>query len=117
ADVRNNGAFRWSVRGGDIDAAFRNADVIVKERIVQQRLIPTAMEPRAMLAQWSAASAELTLWNTTQNPHIVRFLCSVVTGVPEDKLRVVAPEVGGGFGSQNAPYPPGFMTVLCAMRL
>ena len=117
ADVPNNEAFSWSVSGGAVDAAFRNADVIVKERIVQQRLIPTAMEPRAMLAQWSAASGELTLWNTTQNTHIVRFLCSVVTGVPEDKLRVVAPEVGGGFGSKIAAYPADFITVFCAMRL
>jgi len=117
ADIPNNEAFSWSVSGGDVDAAFRNADVIVKERIIQQRLIPTAMEPRALLAQWSAASGELTLWNTTQNPHIVRFLCSVVTGVPEDKLRVVAPEVGGGFGSKIAAYPADFITVFCAMRL
>jgi aerobic carbon-monoxide dehydrogenase large subunit len=117
ADVPSNEAFRWTVSGGDVDAAFRSADVVVKERIVQQRLIPTAMEPRALLAQWSAASGELTLWNTTQNPHIVRFLCSVVTGVPEDKLRVVAPEVGGGFGSKIAAYPADFITVFCAMRL
>jgi carbon-monoxide dehydrogenase large subunit len=117
ADIPKNEAFSWSVSGGDVDAAFRNADVIVKERIVQQRLIPTAMEPRALLAQWSAASGELTLWNTTQNPHIVRFLCSVVTGVPEDKLRVIAPEVGGGFGSKIAAYPADFITVFCAMRL
>jgi len=116
-DIPSNQAFHWTVAGGDIDAAFKNADVVVKERIVQQRLIPNAMEPRAALAQWSAASGELTLWNTTQNPHIVRFLCSVVTGVPEDKLRVVAPEVGGGFGSKIAAYPADFATVFCAMRL
>ena len=102
ADVPNNEAFHWTVAGGDIDAAFKNAEVVVKERIVQQRLIPNAMEPRSALAQWSGASGELTLWNTTQNPHILRFLCSVVTGVPEDKLRVIAPEVGGGFGSKIA---------------
>ena len=117
ADVPRNEAFHWVVAGGDIDAAFKNADVIVKERIVQQRLIPNAMEPRAALAQWSGASGELTLWNTTQNPHIVRFLCSVVTGVPEDKLRVVAPEVGGGFGSKIAVYPADFITCFCAMTL
>ena len=63
------------------------------------------------------ATGELTLWNTTQNPHIVRFLCSVVTGVPEDKLRVIAPEVGGGFGSKIAAYPGDFITVFCAMKL
>ena len=58
------------------------------------------------------ATGELTLWNTTQNPHIVRFIGSLVTGVPEDKLRVVAPEVGGGFGSKIAQYPGDFITVL-----
>ncbi len=117
ADVPNNEAFHWTVAGGDIDAAFRNAEVVVKERIVQQRLIPNAMEPRAALAQWSGASGELTLWNTTQNPHILRFLCSVVTGVPENKLRVIAPEVGGGFGSKIAAYPADFITCMCAMKL
>ena len=117
AEIPNNEAFHWVVAGGDIEAAFKNAEVVVKERIVQQRLIPNAMEPRAALAQWSQAAGELTLWNTTQNPHIVRFLCSVVTGVPEDKLRVIAPEVGGGFGSKIAVYPADLVTVFCAMRL
>jgi len=117
SDVPNNEAFHWTVGGGDIDAAFKNAEVVVKERIVQQRLIPNAMEPRAALAHWKGASGELTLWNTTQNPHILRFLCSVVTGISEDKLRVVAPEVGGGFGSKIAAYPADFITVFCARKL
>jgi carbon-monoxide dehydrogenase large subunit len=117
ADVPNNEAFHWTVAGGDVDAAFKKAEIVVKERIVQQRLIPNAMEPRAALAQWSGASGELTLWNTTQNPHILRFLCSVVTGVPENKLRVIAPEVGGGFGSKIAAYPADFITCFCAMKL
>jgi len=116
-DIQRNEAFHWTVGGGDVEAAFKNADVVVKETIVQQRLIPNAMEPRATLATWSGASGELTVWNTTQNPHILRFLCSVVTGVPEDKLRVVAPEVGGGFGSKIAAYPADFLTVFCSMRL
>ncbi len=117
ADIPNNEAFHWTVAGGDIDAAFRTAEIVVKERIVQQRLIPNAMEPRAALAQWGGASGDLTLWNTTQNPHILRFLCSVVTGVPENKLRVIAPEVGGGFGSKIAAYPADFITCLCSMKL
>ena len=115
--VPNNVAFHWPMLGGDVDAAFAKADVVVSERIIQQRLIPNAMEPRAALAKWSGASGELTLWNTTQNPHILRFLCSVVTGVPEDKLRVIAPEVGGGFGSKIAAYPADFVTAFCAMKL
>ncbi|PYS10705.1 MAG: carbon monoxide dehydrogenase, partial [Acidobacteria bacterium] len=63
--VENNVAFHWTVTGGDVDGAFKKADVIIKERIVQQRLIPNAMEPRSTLAHWSGASGELTLWNTT----------------------------------------------------
>jgi carbon-monoxide dehydrogenase large subunit len=117
ADIPNNEAFHWVVAGGDLDAAFKKADVVIKERIVQQRLIPNAMEPRATLAQWSRATGELTIWNTTQNPHILRFLSSLVLGVPEDKLRVIAPEVGGGFGSKIAAYPADFITAFCSMRL
>ena len=83
-DIPGNQAFHWTVAGGgDVDAAFAEAEadgVVIKERILQQRLIPNAMEPRGAVAQYTRATGELTLWNTTQNPHIVRFLCSVVTG-------------------------------------
>jgi carbon-monoxide dehydrogenase large subunit len=115
--VPNNQAFHWTIAGGDVEAAFADADLVVGDRIIQQRLIPTAMEPRSALAQWQGATGELTLWNTTQNPHIARFLCSVTAGVPEDKLRVVAPEVGGGFGSKIAQYPGEMIAVFCTMRL
>jgi carbon-monoxide dehydrogenase large subunit len=116
-EAPGNVAFHWTVAGGDVDAAFRNADVVVRERIVQQRLIPTAMETRGAVAQFVPATGELTLWNTTQNPHIVRFAMSVVTGVPEDRLRVVAPEVGGGFGSKIAQIQGDFVTAFCSMKL
>lgn len=118
ASVPGNQAFHWKVAGGDADAAFAAPGAVtVRDRIVQQRLIPTPMEPRSALAQWTAATGELTLWNTTQNPHIVRFIGSLVMGVPEDKFRVVAPEVGGGFGAKIAQYPADFLTCFCAMRL
>ncbi len=116
-DIPANQAFHWTVAGGDVDAAFAAADIVVRERIVQQRLIPTAMEPRAAVAQWVGATGELTVWNTTQNPHIARFLISLVTRVPEDKLRVVAPEVGGGFGSKIALYPGELLAIFCTMKL
>ncbi|MEZ5361503.1 MAG: molybdopterin cofactor-binding domain-containing protein [Bryobacterales bacterium] len=116
-NIEGNQAFHWTVSGGDVDAAFANADVVIRDRIVQQRLIPTAMETRAALAHYIQASGELTLWNTTQNPHIVRFLSSVVTGIPEDKTRIIAPEVGGGFGSKIAVYPADFLTIVCSKRL
>jgi carbon-monoxide dehydrogenase large subunit len=117
AEIPGNQAFHWTVAGGDVDAAFAKADVVVKDRIIQQRLIPTAMEPRAAVAQWSAATGDLTIWNTTQNPHILRFLASLITGVSESKLRVIAPEVGGGFGSKIAAYPGEFIAAFCSMKL
>jgi carbon-monoxide dehydrogenase large subunit len=91
--------------------------VIVRDTIVQQNLVPNAIEPRSAVASWQSAMGELTLWNTTQNPHIARFICCVVTGIPEHKIRVIAPEVGGGFGSKIAVYPGEMITVFCAMKL
>ena len=116
-DAPNNQAFRWVATGGDVDAAFNAAEVVVKERIIQQRLLPHPMEPRSAIAQYVSATGEMTLWNTTQNPHIARFLTSVVTGVPEHKVRVIAPEVGGGFGSKIPFYADEAITVFCAMKL
>ncbi len=114
ADVPSNVCFKWNVKGGDVEAAFKAADVIVKERIVNQRLIPNAMEPRAALAQYSSATNEFTLWVTSQNPHIVRFLLSLDTGIPEHQIRVIAPEVGGGFGSKIPHYPEDAMAVFAS---
>ena len=116
-DAPNNQAFHWVATGGDVEEAFRSPEVVVRERIVQQRLIPNAMEPRAALAQWVGVTGELTLWSTTQNPHIVRLLLSSVAGLPEHKIRVIAPEVGGGFGSKIAFYADEAITVFCAMKL
>ena len=117
AEAPGNLAFHWALEGGDVAAAFQSADVVVRDRIVQQRLIPTAMETRGAVAQFTPATGELTLWNTTQNPHIVRFIMSLVTGVPEDRLRVVAPEVGGGFGSKIAQIQGDFIAAFCSMKL
>jgi carbon-monoxide dehydrogenase large subunit len=117
AEAPGNLAFHWTVAGGDVDAAFSKADVVVRDRIIQQRLIPNAMEPRGALAHYLPATGELTLWNTTQNPHIVRFIVSLVCGIPEDRLRVIAPEVGGGFGSKIPQIQGDFITVFCSMKL
>ena len=116
-DAPGNQAFHWVVAGGEIDEAFEKADVVVKDTINLQRLIPNAMEPRSAVAQYVAATGDLTLWGTTQNPHIARFLTSVVTGVGEHKVRVIAPEVGGGFGSKIPYYADEAITSFCAMQL
>jgi carbon-monoxide dehydrogenase large subunit len=114
SDVPNNVCFHWQVNGGDVQSAFKSADVVVKEHIINQRLIPNAMEPRASLAQYSSGTGEVTLWTTTQNPHIVRFLLSLDTGTPEHKIRVIAPEVGGGFGSKIPHYPEESMVIFAS---
>src|SRR5439155_1427008 len=95
-----NRCYTWALSAGDVDEEFANAEVIVKERYRQQRLIPNAMEPRGVIVQPFPATGELTMWSSTQVPHIARVTLSMVTGISEAKLRVVAPDVGGGFGSK-----------------
>src|SRR5437899_219732 len=106
ADAPGNVAFKWAL--GDAaatDAAFKSAAVTVKKRIVNQRLVANAMEPRACVARFDPATGELTLWVTSQNPHVHRLLmCAFVLGIPEHKVRVIAPDVGGGFGSKIFLY-------------
>src|SRR5437762_4812040 len=106
ADAPGNVAFKWEI--GDraaTDAAFNSAPVKVKKRIVNQRLVANAMEPRACVARYDDATGELTLWVTSQNPHVHRLLmCAFVLGIPEHKVRVIAPDVGGGFGSKIFLY-------------
>ncbi len=118
-DVPSNTAFRWVVSSGDdgLEAAFAEADVVVKERIIQQRLLPTAMEPRAAVGQWNSGTQEMTLWCTTQNPHICRHVLGLVVGIPDHKFRVIAPEVGGGFGSKIPVYADEALVCWAARRL
>ncbi len=103
-DIPANTAFTWKAEGGDVEAAFSNADHVVKQRIVNNRLQPTAIETRAALAEYNRATGEATMYITSQNPHIHRLLLSIITGIPENKLRIIAPDVGGGFGSKIHCY-------------
>src|SRR5262249_32169649 len=100
----DNTAFTFHQEGGDINAAFTDADVVVKQRIVSQRLIPTSMETRGVVADWRSGEKSLTLYSSTQIPHLLRTLVAGALGVPEHRLRVIAPEVGGGFGSKLQMY-------------
>src|SRR5439155_24775379 len=99
-ELGTNAAFTWKLESGDIEAAFKQADRIVKQRIIHQRLTPMAIEPRGCLASYHAGEQALTLWTSTQVPHLVRTLLPGMIKVPENKIRIVAPEVGGGFGSK-----------------
>ncbi|WP_445529135.1 xanthine dehydrogenase family protein molybdopterin-binding subunit [Streptomyces cyslabdanicus] len=118
AEKGTNRAYVWPFRTGeDFEAVRQLADVVVKRRYRQQRLIPNAMEPRAVVVTPLAASGEFTVYSATQIPHILRVMLSVVTGVPEHKLRVVAPDVGGGFGSKLQVYGEEAIAVEVARRL
>ncbi len=97
-----NLAWTYPFKAGDIDKAFGEADVVVRQRIVNQRLIPNAIEPRSVVAK--VDGGDLTLWSTTQIPHFVQLFVAINLGVPQNRVRVIAPEVGGGFGSKLNVY-------------
>ena len=103
-EAQDNLSFTWHVSGGDYETARATAEVVVNQRIINQRLIPTPMETRGVVADYSAARDHITLWTSTQIPHLVRLLFSAVTGHPEHKVRVIAPDVGGAFGCKLYLY-------------
>ena len=111
-DLPNNISYAWALGNKDETLqALAEADHVVELELINQRLIPNAMEPRACAAQWSAAMEEMTVWTTSQNPHPIRLLLSAFTlGIPENKLRVISPDVGGGFGSKIFHYPEEIIT-------
>jgi carbon-monoxide dehydrogenase large subunit len=110
-----NKSFEWPFANGDIDAAFRDAPVVLERTYRQQRLIPSAMEPRAVVA--SCVGGEFTLWSATQIPHVLRVMLALVTGIGEQNIRVIAPDVGGGFGSKLQVTAEEVLAVLVARRL
>jgi aerobic carbon-monoxide dehydrogenase large subunit len=114
-ELGSNLVFTYPVKGGDIDTAFREAEATVKLRIVNQRLIPNAMEPRAVVAKFEAG--ELTVWSSTQIPHFVQLILSVNIGLSQNKVRVIAPEVGGGFGSKLQVYAEELLVAHLAKQL
>jgi carbon-monoxide dehydrogenase large subunit len=99
-----------------VQAAIDAADVVVTRRYFQPRLIPNAIETRGVLAQVGPTD-EVTLWSATQVPHILRFALQLVLGIPESKIRVIAPDVGGGFGSKLNVYAEEALAVVLAKRL
>jgi len=116
AEAPTNVAFQWNI-GGDVEPIFNQADVVVRQRFVNQRLQPSAMEPRAAIAEYNAGSKELKVHVTSQNPHIHRLLLSLILGIPEQRIHVIAPDVGGGFGSKIPCYPWEAIVSALAMRL
>jgi carbon-monoxide dehydrogenase large subunit len=112
-----NRCYVWKLDAGDVDRLFAEAAVTVQERYRQNRLIPNAIEPRAVFVTPIPATGDYTLWSTTQVPHIARTTLSMVTGISEAKLRVIAPDVGGGFGSKLNVYAEEALALAVARKL
>jgi carbon-monoxide dehydrogenase large subunit len=115
-DLGTNECYVWKLESEAVQTAIDAADVIVTRRYYQPRLIPNAIEPRGVLAQVGPAG-DVTLWSATQTPHIQRFALQLVLGIPESKIRVVAPDVGGGFGSKIQVYGEGPIAIAISRRL
>jgi aerobic carbon-monoxide dehydrogenase large subunit len=116
SDLETNQCYVWKLETDDFQAAIDAADTVVTRRYFQPRLIPNAIEPRGVLAQ-VGPTGDLTLWSATQIPHIIRFAMQLVLGIPESKVRVIAPDVGGGFGSKLDTYAEEYLAVALAKRL
>lgn len=103
----NNIAFEWTCGkdAASVDASLAKADVRISQEIVNQRLIPTPMETRGSIGRYDAGTGDYTLWATSQAPHVHRLLLAAfVLGVPEQKIRVISPDIGGGFGAKIFTY-------------
>jgi len=116
-ELGTNIAYRSETRSGNIESVFRQADMIVKARLVNQRVAATPIEPRAVLANYSHRNGMLEIYASTQIPHLLKTHIASALRYPENKVRVVAPDVGGGFGSKCNIYPEELIVAYLALKL
>ena len=100
-----------------IDQAFAAAEVVIKQRMWNHRLVPNAMEPRGVVAHYEPGKGSMTIWSSTQNPHILKSLIAAMTGLGQDQVRAIAPEVGGGFGAKINIYPEEYVAAVVSKKL
>ncbi len=118
SQLDSNISYTWPFAGGSaIEEAIEGAAHVVHRRFVNQRLIPAAIEPRAVVVDPQAASGEVTVWSATQVPHILRLMLALTLSIPEQKVRVIAPDVGGGFGSKLNVYAEEVLLTALAMKM
>ncbi|KGE88473.1 MAG: xanthine dehydrogenase family protein molybdopterin-binding subunit [Phaeodactylibacter xiamenensis] len=119
-EAPNNKCFDWELGNPkeEVDKAMKQAHHITTLEFTNQRVVPNAMETRAAIGQYEEATGKYTLYTTSQNPHLTRLLlCAFVLGIPEHRVRVVAPDVGGGFGSKIFHYAEEALMIWCSERL
>ncbi len=112
-----NQVLRTVNAGGDLDGAFASADCVIQQRFDVQRLAPAPMEPRGLLAEYDAEADLLTVWDSTQHPHEIREHLSRLMDRPLDSIRVVCPDVGGGYGEKGCFFPEELSIPHLAMKL
>ena len=106
-----------SVDDTAVDRAFAQAEVIIKQRMLNQRLVPNAMEPRGVVAHFEPGKGTMTIWSSTQNPHILRTMIAAMLGLGQDQVRAIAPEVGGGFGAKINIYAEEYVAAAVSKQL
>ncbi|MEM0441429.1 MAG: glyceraldehyde dehydrogenase subunit alpha [Candidatus Caldarchaeum sp.] len=116
-NLEDNLCYRWKRVYGNVEKIFKEADEVVEGRFVIQRLAPSPMEPRGVVASYDGYNRLLTVWSSTQFPHRLRTWISMSLKIPENRIRVIAPEVGGGFGSKLNHYPEEVIVPYLAMKL
>ena len=113
----DNLAFHWEQTQGEVEKAFKQADKVVKQKLVHQRLAPIAIETRGVVARYLSTGKELTVWSSTQIPHLLKTHLAKMLQLPEEQTRVIAPDVGGGFGSKLNVYAEEGLLAWMAMKL
>ena len=119
-DLPNNIAFDWALGNPieEVDAAIQSAHHVTSLEFINQRLVANAIEPRSAIGDYDSTNDRYTLWTSSQNPHLIRLLmCAFVLGLPEHKVRVVSPDVGGGFGSKIFHYTEEAIVTYCSGKL
>ena len=111
------GAAGGTVDDSAIDKAFAAADVVISQRMVNHRLAPSAMEPRGVVAHFEPGKGTMTIWSSTQSPHVLRSIIAAMFGMGQDQVRAVAPEVGGGFGAKINVYGEEFVAAALSRKL
>jgi carbon-monoxide dehydrogenase large subunit len=106
-----------SVDDSAINEAFAKAEIVISQRMVNQRLAPSAMEPRGVIAHYEPGKDTMTIWSSTQNPHILRSFIAALTGLGQDQVRAIAPEVGGGFGCKINIYGEEYVAAAISKKL
>src|SRR5215203_652560 len=100
-----------------IDEAFAKAEVVISQRMVNQRLAPSAMEPRGVVAHYEPGKGTMTIWSSTQNPHILKTMIAAMNGLGQHQVRAIAPEVGGGFGAKINIYGEEYVCSVVSKKL